>query len=76
MTYPRVTPEQVDSVGQPLRRTVKSSHGDQVFIANRANVGRGEALDMHKLFDCERLGIEAASNPQSITALDALEVAM
>ena len=40
------------------------------------HVGRGEALDMHKLFDCERLGIVAASNTQSITAPDAMEVAM
>ena len=40
------------------------------------HVGRGEALDVRKLFDCERLGIDAASTPQSMPALDAMEVAM
>jgi len=40
------------------------------------HVGRGEALDVRKLYDCERLGIEAVAGTQSMLAQDAKEVAM
>jgi len=39
------------------------------------HVGRGEQLDMRKLFDCDRLGI-AASNSQPALATQAMEVTM
>jgi hypothetical protein len=40
------------------------------------HVGHGEALEVHKLFDCERLGLEAVAATQSALANDAMEVAM
>jgi transposase len=40
------------------------------------HVGHGEALDVHKLFDCARLGMEAVAGTQSTLANDAMEVAM
>jgi hypothetical protein len=39
------------------------------------HVGRGEPLDMRKLFDCNRLGI-ASRNTQSMNATQAMEVTM
>jgi hypothetical protein len=40
------------------------------------HVGRGQPLDVHKLFDCERLGIVAATNTQPLPAVEAMEVTM
>lgn len=40
------------------------------------HVGRGEPLDMRKLFDCDRLGVAADRNPQSMSAMQASEVTM
>jgi len=40
------------------------------------HVGRGEPLEVRKLFDCERLGLVAVADTQSMLAQDAMEVAM
>jgi transposase len=40
------------------------------------HVGRGEALDVRKLFDCDRLGIPAVDGTRSTRPLEAMEVAM
>lgn len=40
------------------------------------HVGRGEAFDAHKLFDCARLGVTDVELAQSPTTLEAMEVTM
>jgi transposase len=40
------------------------------------HVGRGEAFDVHKLFDCARLGVTDVELAQSTTTLEAMEVTM
>jgi transposase len=40
------------------------------------HVGRGEAFDVHKLFDCARLGVTDVELAQSTTTFEAMEVTM
>lgn len=40
------------------------------------HVGRGEALDLHKLFDCERLGIPAGADTTPLATVEAMEATM